>query len=724
MYLILLLLIQVHAEWVEIYQQHYRKPLRPSYTYTALEKPVFERTTKGNRIYINNSIPEYNWNKAIHNVPSDDIRRYEYETSSTTVISKHGISEQKPMTIFNVEDVESKKKAIMKLPKPVTVQSIKTADLINHEVPKINSAVIVQRLKSTEATVKPIKYDDDFEIKPLEVYNLSDVELITGEYTATIINNKNVYAPLTTSEATMFKTPSEHPLVTKLPNRELTKVTEQDLFEHDWPSNEDRYEYAVKIVPSNSNKRRVDIIRNTDNPNVLKTTNDNIFESHKPTNSWAPKSKYNLEMDNERSSFEKIVFERDTTLTPKIRSSSKPQNVKQKATIKASNITIQAETEIETAIFEGNKEQTKLIHLSTNINPKTELKVDKNRIQNNSSIPTTDPDKVMIYEILEDHAMSSEVTTQKLSPSNLGIIKKVYPTKIIKVDKNGHEIDSSFTRLPSTEATFTEDELAILQHNKENQDKNFQRIPFQANIKQASVITQKGFNKTTEKKMGIVHPVATQTTEDLEAVIVSVNDDKIYRKPFKENFKLIPKVTTTNKTLTLTTAATKYNIDIFNKDTGPTDSSSYERHITLQHKIPEFITKEEDFNREQESDDTKVIKNENVDVDVQKYDIDSNVNDMDTEDVETSIKKVSDEMVTENPNKVKSEAKQDNFETISENTKQETLSSENIPNTMKTMIKVLKIVTDTIKRNTRKNVNSKVRYLERLRDTISKTIGK
>lgn len=707
MHLVLLLLIQVHAEWVEIYQQHYKKPLRPSYTYTALEKPSFERTTKGNRIYINNSLPEYNWNKAIHHIPNDDTLRYEYETSSKTVISKHEISEQVPETIINVKNVESKKKAIIKLPKPVTIQSVKTADFITQEVPKINDAVIVQRLKTTKATVKPIKYDD-FETKRLEVYNLSDVELITEDYTTPVINNKNIYSPLTTSEATIFRTPSKHSLVTKTPDQELTESTEEDLFEDDWPTNEGRYEYVVKIVPSNSNKRRVDIVRNTVNSSVLKTKSDKIFGFHKPNSTGTPKSKNDVKIDNDILSFDKIIFERDTTVMPKIQSSSKPQNLKQKPKIKASSTTIQPEPEIETAIFEGNKEQTKLIHLSTNIHPKTELKVEK--IQSNSPIPSTDPDKVMIHEILIDQAMSSEITTQKLSQSNAAIIKKVYPTKIVKVDKNGQEIDGAFKVISSTEASFTNDELKIIQHNKENQDKNLYKIPYQASIKQAAAITQKSFNSTKEKAGGIIRPLATQTTQDLEEVIISVNDDEHYKKAFKENFKPTLKVTT-KETPTLSTAQTKYNINTFDRDTEPADSGSYERYITLQHKIPEFITKEEDFTREQEFDSSKV--NVKVDIDLQKY-----------EDVETSIKKVSDEMVTENPSQVKNDDKEDNFNSVPKDMKQETLSNENKPSTMETLMKVLKIVTNTIRRNTRKNVNSKVRYLEHLRDTISRSIGK
>lgn len=713
MHLVLLLLIQVHAEWVEIYQQHYQKPLRP--IYTALEQPGIDRTTKGNRIYINNSLPEYNWNKVVHNVPNNNIRKNHYETSIASVISKHEIPEEKPMRIINVEYIETKKKDIMNLPKPVKVQSVKTADFVNHEDPKISNAVVVQLLNSTEGTGKPIKYDDDFEIKPLEVYNLSDLELITEEYTATVINNINVHAPLTTSAATIFETPSEHSLITKIPKKDLIKVTEQDFFEDDWPINDDRYEYVVQIVPSNSNKRRVDIVRNTVNPNVVKGTNVNIFESHKPTSTWAPKSNHNLKVDTEISSFEKILFVRDTTVSPKLQSSSKPQNIKDKATTKASPI--QPEPEIETFIFDGNK--TKMIHLSTKNNPKTKLKVDNNYIQNNSSIPTTDPDKVMIHEILKDQVMSSEITSPELSQSHLGIIKKVYPTKIIKVDKTGHEIDGAVNPLPPTKATFTNDKFTIIQHNKENQDKNIYKIPYQANIKQASVITQKSLNKTKEIKEENIRPATTQTTQDLNAVIGSINDDQIYKTPVKENFKPIPKVTT-KKTPTLTTTETKYNI--FDRDTGTTDPDSYERYITLQHKIPEFITKEEDFNSEQEFDNSKVNDSGDVNSDAQKYDVHTNVNEMDTEIVETNIKKVSDEMVTENPSKVKNGDKHDNID--AEDRDHESLSSENKPSTMETLMKVLKIVTDTIKRNTRRNVNSKVRYLEDLRDTISRSISK
>lgn len=715
MHLILLLLIQVHAEWVEIFQQHYKKPLRPSYMYTALEKPGLERTTQGHRIYINNSLPEYNWSKAVHN---DDIRNNQYETSSASVISKHEIIDRIPTRIIDVEDVETKKKGNKKVPKPVIVQSTKTADFINHEVPKISNTVIVQRLKPTEATVNPMEYDD-FEIKPLEVYNLSDVELITEESAATVINNRNVHGSLTPSAATIFKTASEHSLISKIPNQEFTKVTEQELFEDDWPINEDRYEYVVQIVPSNSNKRRVDIVRNNVNTNVPKATNDKIFESDKPTSTWTLKTKHKLKNSAEMSSFEKIVFERDTTTAPKVQSSSK----RQKSTTKTSTTTIPPEPEIETVAFEGNNERTKLIHLSTNINPKLKLKVNNNKNESNSSVSTTDPDKVMIQEILKDQVMSSEITSQKAFQSNTGIIKKVYPTKIVEVDKTGHEIDGTVKLLPPTKGTIAKDELTVNDINKENQYEKFNKIPYQTNIKQTSVTVQKRFNKTKEIKKEISHSIATQTRQDLEAVTISENHDQIYKIPIKDIFKPIPKVTT-KVTPALTTAKTTYSINIFDRDTGTADSGSYERYITLQHKIPEFITKEEHFNRDEVFGNSNVKDNVNIDINVRKKNFDTNVTHMDTNNVETNFKNSRAEVLTENSSTAKNDDKQGNFDTVAEDRKQETLSSANKPSTMDTLMKILKIVTDTIRRNTRKNVNSKVRYLEDLRDTISRSISK
>lgn len=705
-------MLQVHAEWVEIYQQHYKKPLRPLSTHTVLEKPGFERATQGNRIYINNSLPEYNWNQTVQKVFFNDIRRNQDETSSLSY--QRDISEAKPTT---VENVETEKQSSMILQEPVIAQGDTNANFIYHEVPIKSTAVVIQRIKPTETTNKPVQYND-FEIKDLEIYNLSDAELVPDESTTNFLNKKKVYPQLTIA-APKFKTSLEHSLTTKIPNQELSKFEEQELYEDHWPIHEDRYEYVVQIVPSNSHKRRVDIVRNTVKPNVLKTSNDNIFQSYIPTSTPTSISKHNLKTNNVISKPEKEVIVRDTTIIPKLQYSSKPQHLRQKAQTKATTTTIQPQPEIETVISEiGNNEQTRLIHLSTNIFSENELKNDKNRIQSSSSIPTTDPEKVMLDDILKNEDMSPEIILRKPSRSNTGIIKRVYPTKITKVDKNGLET-GSYKLVAPTRGVFMDGELTTLKPNKENEDKHFYRIPNQANIKRVSAFTQKHINKTVVIKKPTNRPITTQSIDE-GSVSIADNDD-IYKPIFKGNYKPTLKITS-NKTPSLTTE--QYNTNIFDRNKEKNDPGSYESYITLQDKIPEFITKENHFNRQQELDDSKV--HGNVDIDVQNFDVNANLHNLNMESIETSIKKVSEGKVTENPIHVKTEHKQD-YDTMSEVRDQETFedtsSSVNKPSTMETLMKVLKIVTDTIKRNTRRNFNSKVRYLEDLRDTISRSIG-
>lgn len=97
MLLALLLVAQAAAEWVEISQQHYRKPIRPHSSFnpfTTPDKFEVEDTTKA-WTYNNRSVTEYNWNKPSIKQPiySGTIRRVEYATSSV-----------KTTEVFRVED--------------------------------------------------------------------------------------------------------------------------------------------------------------------------------------------------------------------------------------------------------------------------------------------------------------------------------------------------------------------------------------------------------------------------------------------------------------------------------------------------------------------------------------------------------------------------------------------------------------------------------------------
>lgn len=61
--LTLLLVAQVKAEWVEITQQHYRKPIRIHSPITTSEKVIEVEITTKPWTYNNRSVAEYNWNK-------------------------------------------------------------------------------------------------------------------------------------------------------------------------------------------------------------------------------------------------------------------------------------------------------------------------------------------------------------------------------------------------------------------------------------------------------------------------------------------------------------------------------------------------------------------------------------------------------------------------------------------------------------------------------------
>lgn len=86
--LTLLLITHATAEWVEISQHHYRKPIRTHSLFTTPDKDLgLEDTTKP---WINNnrSVTEYNWNKAPSKPPNiGNIKRVQHvgSTEKTTV---------------------------------------------------------------------------------------------------------------------------------------------------------------------------------------------------------------------------------------------------------------------------------------------------------------------------------------------------------------------------------------------------------------------------------------------------------------------------------------------------------------------------------------------------------------------------------------------------------------------------------------------------------------
>lgn len=76
MFITLLIISQVGGEWVQISQQHYRKPYRP--TQFSTQDKIFEldeTTPKSNRVYVNQTLPDYNWDKNSDIYPKGIITR-------------------------------------------------------------------------------------------------------------------------------------------------------------------------------------------------------------------------------------------------------------------------------------------------------------------------------------------------------------------------------------------------------------------------------------------------------------------------------------------------------------------------------------------------------------------------------------------------------------------------------------------------------------------------
>lgn len=80
--LTLLLISQATAEWVEISQQHYRKPMRTHSPFNTPDRVIdFEDTTK-TWTYNNRSVTEYNWNKNPARPPNiSNVKRKQHEST-------------------------------------------------------------------------------------------------------------------------------------------------------------------------------------------------------------------------------------------------------------------------------------------------------------------------------------------------------------------------------------------------------------------------------------------------------------------------------------------------------------------------------------------------------------------------------------------------------------------------------------------------------------------
>lgn len=135
---------------------------------------------------------------------------------------------------------------------------------------------------------------------------------------------------------------------------------------------------------------------------------------------------------------------------------------------------------------------------------------------------------------------------------------------------------------------------------------------------------------------------------------------------------------------------------------------------TFEERIPEFVTKEETF----EDDGIEEL-----------HFVRKPPQETWAPEKETAIKNSANKSVkpvrrvdTEEAEPVVSKK----HETVNNKGSREKLPSESDAkeNTMENVLKFVKVVADTITRNTRRNFNSKLRYLEDLKDTIMVNIGK
>lgn len=132
---------------------------------------------------------------------------------------------------------------------------------------------------------------------------------------------------------------------------------------------------------------------------------------------------------------------------------------------------------------------------------------------------------------------------------------------------------------------------------------------------------------------------------------------------------------------------------------------------TFEERIPEFVTKEETF-EDDEVEDLQFVRKPPKDTwapkieTTVKMNTNKSIRRVDTEEIEPVVTK----KYVETQNSTGQHGK-----SPTENEAKE--------NTMENVLKFVKVVADTITRNTRRNINSKLRYLEDLKDTIMVNIG-
>lgn len=786
MLITLLLISQVSCEWVEIAQQHFEKPLtpvRPTHNYPSLAtvgKDDAERTTKRNRIYINHSLSKYNWNKGDQFEDYQDTMDQVHLESSTL---HNGPIKHLTRPTVSADDFKNRKDDI-KTSKPILtkIERIKTnydSKLVQEMLPN-NQFRRIQFLGQDKLPTSMTPQDYRFKDKPIEILNLSDLDTTTEEDLFTTVklaeNKKNHQRPVSSTVSTIIRAkpqknrlPENNPQITEIIGHSYKNNKPTHVQQTFVDATEIETEDTIQRVPTNSVVKRVYLTIEDDEASNEK----NDFKSLVIKDIYS--NKEDFKNDNKISNIGKI---RRVTLLPDNtfkatteKTASNKIGIQEHESSKASNVVIY-ETE-DNSIMNGkiNNRQvnSNIKHVSNKqIETSSTEKISKivnNRYNNFIPIKTIpDPDQVMLDEILKDEDNSEEV--HKLA----GTVKRVQIPKKKEDDskrpekntnKENHRI--KLQEMPNTENGNTEEPFL----DKEVYINTYKAVPQNIEDYKVSSTEEVPFLTTTTMKYirngFVANKIQSTEIENEQVTLNSTNKhifelDNNYRRIQSNSTKNVPEITAEIdrkylKKLHPAMEKTHINVnpteeqnptfvtkeDAFETDNDFDDISSTEelpRLITIKSIRRNFVGPKSNIKKTYGNYDPIEVLNEPKPTFVTNEEIFEPIDDFISSTTSGYFGTIAPNIDTDKPHTIKSPTNDDEDKTYRKEPKPHDYEAENQAKDKKpittdknaenieNVVKLIKVVANTISRNTKRNFKSKMRYLEDLRDTILYNIGK
>lgn len=717
MLILILLLAQASCEWVEISQQHYEKPTRPTHnrpmTATISEESEEERFTKSpNRIYINHSLPEYNWKQGTgfkaHS--ASNIRRYQLDTDAVKPTSRskperNFFIEKPPIQKTEIANFVNKNEIVAVIPKPETVKRNRV--VFGHDP---RDTFNVKRLNpASGGQNKYSRPRGDYEIdKELEVYNLSEIDRPTGEDIFTLavddtLRSDHIKKRLQFSNAKPTRGTKEI-VITPL-NFETTLYDHAHEFSSEEAVKNDVKEDTIPMVLKFNKMRRVDILQSTEKtPTQFVISSESFNEDFERPVRRHPNlgiiTKVQLPNRTSRTTTERNKPNQNrhfvTKIPPKVSSEIITKDLLLHQAKKTKNIPQRSQkarprdATAKPKIYEGTNENHGFIKrqkVSNYQDVTEEIIVDREK----------DFSVHLISNINEGDSHESEEDNQGLPKKP--VTRHSGPIKTIKV--------------PDPELVMVEEILK----DEHLTNVEVQREPHKGLVNRVQHPTQLDkFEKIQRVTNKPVVPLKVVTTKEPSEYEEEDFDENIYTysTPTTENIETYLRNTEKIPVLMIERPKHKKNMATFDNPSVSLKTENHEhnghRH-TQNVEPPEFVTKENEEEDDQENDvsstepNIKIFNVKPTQPTVLEYDRINPYVDGGNTFEPTTIKEDL------RPNKEGTNPR----ENIVNNTKD---------NTMENVVKLLKVVSETISRNTHKSISSKMRYLQDLKDTIVANIGK